>query len=249
MIPSLAVCAIVRNESAGIEEWINHYLVRGVSHFFIIDDGSDDGCYEILKKHEGLGYLTVINPQVPREADRQNAAYNQYIMPLIGDYDWVAIVDADEFLWDSEGLLLPEYLSNISEEISMVNVVMSDFGDNGLIAQPKGIVNSFTRRARSNESPKWYHLKSICRVSRLSLMHTHLCEVVGERIIDKHRLKLNHYKLQSLERWTNLVIPRGSASCTVPGRVRHSDYYFKKNSERMNAVEDLGLILQNNQIK
>lgn len=247
MIPSLAVCSMVRNESNGIEEWIKHYLVRGVSHFFVIDDNSDDGCYEILKKHESLGYLTVVRPQIPKEPNRQNAAYNEFIKPLIGDFDWVAILDADEFLWDSEGFSLPDYFSNVPTEISMVNVPMSDFGDNGFVSQPNNIVDSFTRRAKDIENPSPKHMKSICRVSRLQSIDFHFPVVSGEAMIDTKRLKLNHYKLQSLERWNNLVIPRGSANCTIPGERRHSEHFFRVNRERMSAVEDLGLINQNKQ--
>lgn len=247
MIPSLAVCSMVRNESNGIDEWINHYLARNISHFFIIDDDSDDDCYEILKRHEINGYLTVIKPQIPRTPNRQNAAYNQFIKPLIGDFDWVAILDADEFLWDSEGFSLPNYLSEIPEQISMVNVPMSDFGDNGFITQPNNIVDSFTKRAKDIENPSPKYLKSICRVSCLQSIDFHFPVVSGGSVIDTKRLKLNHYKLQSLERWNNLVIPRGSANCTVPGQRRHSEHFFRANSERMNAVEDFGLINQNKQ--
>jgi hypothetical protein len=247
MIPSLAVCSMVRNESNGIEEWIRHYLVRGVSHFFVIDDNSDDGCYEILKKHESLGYLTVLRPEMPKIPNRQNAAYNEFIKPLIGDFDWVAILDADEFLWDSEGFSLPDYFSNVPIEISMVNVPMRDFGDNGFIDQPESIVNSFTKRAEDIQNPSKNHLKSICRVSSLSSIDFHVPNVSGDSIIDSDRLKLNHYKLQSLNRWDNLVIPRGSANCTIPGERRHSERFFRANRERMNAVEDFGLINQNKQ--
>ena len=243
---------MVRNESNGIEEWINHYLVRGVSHFFIIDDDSDDGCYEILKKHEKLGYLTVVRPQLLRNSqhrpNRQNIAYNKFIKPLIKDYDWLAVLDADEFLWDSGGFSLPDYLSDIPEEISIISVPMSDFGDNGLIDQPTSIVNSFTRRAENIKNPMSGHVKSICRVSNLLSIHMHVSTVSGNSIMDKDRLKLNHYKLQSLNRWINLVIPRGSANHTRAGEGRHTERYFRSSSKRMNAVEDLGLIVQNNQM-
>lgn len=243
----LAVCSMVRNESKGIEEWIYHYLARGVSHLFIIDDNSDDGCYEILKKHESHGYLTVFQPQIPKIPNRQNIAYNEFIKPFISDFDWAAILDADEYLWDSGGFYLPDYFSDIPTEISMVNVPMLDFGDNGLIAQPDSIVNSFTKRAKDIENPNPKHLKSICRVSRLLSIDFHFCNVSGDSIIDKNRLKLNHYKLQSLDRWNNLVIPRGSANCTAAGERRHSQHYFSANSRRMNAIEDFGLINQNRQ--
>jgi glycosyltransferase involved in cell wall biosynthesis len=240
---------MVRNESNSIEEWVNHYLVRGVSHFFIIDDNSDDGCYEILKKYENLGYLKVIRPKIPQIPNRQNIAYNKFIKPLIDNFDWVAILDADEFLWDSGGFSLPDYLSNIPNEISIIKVQMSDFGDNGFVSQPDDIVNSFTRRAEDIKNPTKTHFKSVCRVSDLLSIDFHVSNVSGDTMVDECRLKLNHYKLQSLDRWKNLVVPRGSANYTMRGRSRHTEQYFEANTKRMNAVEDLGLIIQNNQIK
>lgn len=247
MKPSLAVCSMIRNESMGIDEWINHYLKRGASYFFVIDDDSDDGCFEMLQEHERRGYLTVLQPQIPKKPNRQNFAYNRFIKPLISDFDWIAILDADEFLWDSQGFYLPDYFSNVPTEISMVNVPMSDFGDNGFVSQPNNIVDSFTRRAKDIENPSPKHMKSICRVSCLRSIDFHFPVVSGDSMIDIKRLKLNHYKLQSLERWSNLVVPRGSANCTIPGERRHSEHFFRANSERMNAVEDFGLINQNNQ--
>lgn len=239
---------MIRNESMIIEEWISHYLTRGVSYFFVIDDHSDDGCFEMLQEHERRGYLTVLQPHIPREPNRQNFAYNQFIKPLIGDFDWIAILDADEFLWDSEGFYLPDYLSNVSEEISRISVPMADFGDNGLIAQPNSVVCSFTKRAAKIENPPSKYLKSICRVNRLLSLDFHVSSVCGDSIVDSQRLRLNHYKLQSLERWNNLVIPRGSANCTEAGARRHSEHYFRANSARLNAVEDFGLVNQNHKI-
>lgn len=248
MKPSLAVCAMIRNESSGIEEWIHHYLARDVSHFFIIDDASDDGCYEMLKKHESLGYLTLLNPAIPKIPHRQYKAYNEFIKPLINSFDWIAILDADEFLWSSESLSLTDYLSNVSAEISMVKVLMSDFGDNGLTAQPSNIVNSFTKRSKDIQKPSEHHFKSIFRSSCLRSMKIHVSDVSGNCVIDNDRLRLNHYKLQSLERWLNVIVPRGSANFTREGGCRHTERYFKFHSNRMNAIEDFGLINQNNQI-
>lgn len=242
---SLAICAIVRNESAGIDEWIQHYLARGVSHFFIIDDASDDGCCETLKKHESLGYLTLLTPEIPREPNRQDKAYNEFIKPLISRYDWVAVLDADEFLWDSQGFSLLDYLSEAPSNISMINVQMSDFGDNGHIKQPQCIVNSFTKRAKDRKNPHTGHLKSIFRPNRLLSICVHISDVFGDCVVDSERLRLNHYKLQSLERWNNLIIPRGSANCVSDNR--HSRRFFKFNMCRMRAIEDLGLINQNQQ--
>ena len=248
MKPSLAVCSMIRNESMIIEEWISHYLTRGVSHFFVIDDNSDDGCFEMLQEHERRGYLTLLQPQILREPNRQNIAYNQFIKPLIANYDWVAILDADEFLWDSDGFHLPDYFSDVPTEISMINVPMRDFGDNGFIEQPESVVNSFTKRAETVRTSSKSFLKSICRVSSLLSMCFHVPNVSGGSVIDSDRLKLNHYKLQSLSRWRSLVIPRGSANCTISGEMRHSERFFHFHSQRMNEVEDLGLINQNNEI-
>jgi len=38
----LVVCAVFKNESHILTEWIEHYLKRDVDHIFLIDDFSTD---------------------------------------------------------------------------------------------------------------------------------------------------------------------------------------------------------------
>ena len=38
----LSIIAMFKNESYIIEQWIQHYLLEGVNHFYLIDNGSTD---------------------------------------------------------------------------------------------------------------------------------------------------------------------------------------------------------------
>ena len=53
----ISACVIVKNESKNLIEWICHHHLIGINHFIIIDDNSDDGTYELLKKLEFNIYI------------------------------------------------------------------------------------------------------------------------------------------------------------------------------------------------
>ena len=75
--------------------------------------------------------------------------------------------------------------------------------------------------------------------------------------LNSNLFRLNHYKLQSKERWCNIVIPRGDADRNIPwendhlnekqillGQWRDENTFHKQDLNR-NEVEDLDLINQN----
>ena len=47
---NLSILAMFKNESWIIKEWIEHYLLEGVDHFYLIDNGLN----ELIQKYEVL---------------------------------------------------------------------------------------------------------------------------------------------------------------------------------------------------
>ena len=39
----LAIVAVFKNEADVLDEWIQHYVLEGVSKLYLIDNGSTDG--------------------------------------------------------------------------------------------------------------------------------------------------------------------------------------------------------------
>jgi Glycosyl transferase family 2 len=49
---SVCILAIFKNEADGLEEWLQHYLDLGVSHFYLIDNDSTDNFMPIIEKYK-----------------------------------------------------------------------------------------------------------------------------------------------------------------------------------------------------
>ena len=47
----LSIVAVFKNEAMGMEEWLNHYIMQGVEHFYLIDNGSTDGTAAIAESY------------------------------------------------------------------------------------------------------------------------------------------------------------------------------------------------------
>ena len=97
--PRLAIGAIVRNEGPYLLEWIAFHRVLGVDRFFIADNGStDDGGGAARRARRGrasCGHL----PFPDRPGRRpQLPAYAAILRRHGAEADWIAFIDADEFL-------------------------------------------------------------------------------------------------------------------------------------------------------
>jgi hypothetical protein len=44
------VCAVFKNESHILEEWLLHYIYRGIDHFYLVNDNSTDDYKYIIDK-------------------------------------------------------------------------------------------------------------------------------------------------------------------------------------------------------
>jgi hypothetical protein len=49
---TFVVCSVFKNESHILEEWINHYLLHGVDHFYLVNDFSTDNFLSIIEKYK-----------------------------------------------------------------------------------------------------------------------------------------------------------------------------------------------------
>jgi len=107
----LAVAAIFRNEQPYIVEWLAFHRVVGVDTFYIADNCSDDGSTELLEALDQLNLIKSIPfPSVTGQPP-QLPAYETLLSNFITDEEWVAVIDADEFImpmsapWDFKQIL------------------------------------------------------------------------------------------------------------------------------------------------
>ena len=94
----LSVGAIIKNESTYILEWIAYHLLVGVEHFYIADNCSDDGQYQLLEALNELGIITLIHQGNLEKSSAQVAAYNKIIQMSVDKSKLIAFIDGDEFI-------------------------------------------------------------------------------------------------------------------------------------------------------
>ncbi|MEL6168929.1 MAG: glycosyltransferase family 2 protein [Pseudomonadota bacterium] len=90
----ILVFTVVRNEAMRLPYFLRYYRNLGVSHFLIVDNGSDDGTAEYLEKQSDVSVFSA--PGSYKQArfgmDWVNGLLNRY-----ANGHWALVVDADEF--------------------------------------------------------------------------------------------------------------------------------------------------------
>ena len=245
----LAICAIAKNESRYLLEWIAYHRVVGVDHFLIFDNESDDGTSEMLERLTGKGFVERVPwPTVPGVAP-QHTAYEEGLNRLRERAKWIAFIDLDEFL---HPLQEPD-LRAVLEDYDDVGALMAPwriFGSSGEETWRDDLVLSrFTQRAPDDH---WLNhaVKTIVRSQHIARTGIHSPAMADGQLVDEHRrvagsfgnpdhhpvpdatrLVINHYFGKSREEWDT---KRRKGRADGPDKRSDSDF---ANHDR-NEVED-----------
>ena len=260
--PRLAIGAIVKNEAPYLLEWIAFHRVLGIERFFIADNGSTDGGSELLAALDAAGFVhhlpfpdrPDIRPQMP--------AYATILERHGGEADWIAFIDADEFLLPAAGpgsigpILAP---LDADPGVGAVVVNWALYGSSGhLRASPGLVIERFARRSAQSHLPN-HHFKSMVRTRAVTgvgrnphafdlapdfqTVHCDGREVAAHptgrsglsRDVIWSPLRINHYIIKSREEFMTRKLPRGRATTA---RFRNRDF-FDAHDLTDNAVADL----------
>jgi glycosyltransferase involved in cell wall biosynthesis len=229
-VTKLAVVSIFNNESHIIEEWIEHYLNEGVDKLFLIDNGSTDDYIEKIQKYitDGRVVLNIDNTHY-----RQVQLLNKYYLESVKKYDWIIVVNMDEFIYSRKGFkTIKCYLKTLNTCVQQVYIPWKMFGSNNIIKQPDSIIQNFTARMNYEEETA-KNGKCITRTSKIKHIGLHysmltcdeLLEItsdhniqtnshkvainISEKILENSCLHLNHYITQSWEWFNNVKMQRG----------------------------------------
>lgn len=213
----LSIGCVFRNESGSIVEWIEHYLLHGVEHFYLIDDGSDDGSCDLLLPYLKRGLITLFKGGWGRYLGRQRAMYNEYILPVVQRKEsaWLIMCDMDEYVWSPRNVDLRKLLNELTH-IGQIQFEHTLFGSSGHEAQPASIVGGFTRRCAQMPTNNPGNLKYIVNCEyNFNSLNIHHATFVDKEDEDKRFLllndhfRMNHYSCQSQEFWNNVKCVRG----------------------------------------
>ncbi|MCL2017356.1 MAG: glycosyltransferase family 92 protein [Alphaproteobacteria bacterium] len=248
----LAAVAIMKDEGSYLCEWIEFHRLVGVEKFYLYDNGSTDNTRKILEPYikNGIVEYTYFPGQ-----RLQKPAYMDALCKHRYDTKWLAVFDLDEFLVPASTETVPEFMNQFPDNVSQVMIGWLNFGSNGHITMPDGLViDSYTRRA-----PGHINNKTIINPRRTYKMgiHTHVTfgKTVDVNGVDFHgvrfssgenpsytsALRLHHYCVKSREEF----LKRRSRGCalrgTAFGEKRWNDKYF--------ALRDNNEILDETAIK
>jgi len=243
---TLAVGAMFKNESLILREWIEHYLLRGVNHFYLINDNSTDEFEPVLEPYINRGLVTLFHADVSYYLGRQRDMYNTFLLPKVKNREmkWFLIVDIDEYVWSPKTRHLPTVLQEYHHE-GQVQVEQTLFGSNGYLTQPASIVSSFTKRsAKLIEGGYKYFINTSFSFTSLNIHHAtfeHKQDEINSFKMSTHDwFRMNHYSCQSKWYWDTIKCTRGDGDHY---RVRKPDEFILVDC---NDVQDTFLRDQNN---
>src|ERR1700733_13535401 len=101
----LAICAIFRDEAPYLKEWIEYHRLIGVEHFYLYNNRSTDNFEEVLAPYVASGVVDLFHNDIKTEnlkdhIDKvQCKSYSHALELSKGQVKWLAIMDADEFIF------------------------------------------------------------------------------------------------------------------------------------------------------
>lgn len=240
----LSVGSIFKNESLNMKEWLDHYLKRGVDHFYLINDHSTDDFMSVVKPYLEKSQITLFDAEWPRYVGRQRDMYNHFILPRLKETEWLLICDLDEFVWTPTGPSLYAMLQQCVH-LGQIQINHRIFGSNGHVVHPSSVVQSFTKRARDGDMGVnyKYFVNSRFEFSSLNVHHATFKNPDDNNpqhflILDYCYFITNHYCCQSRFFWDTIKCTRGDGDAYLERTPTDFDHWDK------NDVEDLGLVEQ-----
>jgi hypothetical protein len=223
---TLGVLAIMKNETAILDEWVEHYLWQGADKIFLIDNGSTDHPEKLLADHIAAGRVELYSRPAPH---RQVPHYREVFRTarIRRKVEWLAVADLDEF-WFSPRGDLKKAIASLENETDLVYSNWIMFGSSGRSEQPPSVREGFVHRWPELDIHR--HTKWICRTFALRFRHqigTHKIGGVDSRrvVSDNHTFRLAHYLIQSREFFQRVKMTRGDVATVASNTVRTWEYF------------------------
>jgi glycosyltransferase involved in cell wall biosynthesis len=183
MAQTATLCAIMKNERPYVLEWVAYHRVIGFDRILIYDNASTDGTATLLKRLAWTNVVEVIEwPDVPN-GSAQMTAYHDALQRI--STEWVAFLDADEFLNLHQDDTVAGLLSRVPDTAGALGINWRIFGSSGHQNFQRGLVMRRFLHCASPDYPTNRHIKSIARVRCISRMLTpHACELRSGSYVD-----------------------------------------------------------------
>jgi hypothetical protein len=141
----VALMSCMRNEGLHILEWLAYHRVIGFGPIVICSNDCDDGSgrlLDLLAHHGQIDHLP--NPVPPGEPPQKHGIARTLAHLANSPADWLAHLDADEFLNIAPGAAPVQSLVAKAEEAHAIALPWRMFGDNGHQTWPGETLRAFT---------------------------------------------------------------------------------------------------------
>lgn len=179
---TIALVAIVKNETPYILEWIAHYRSIGIGNLIIYDNETDDPD-GTLQKLDQAQLCKVIPWKVEEGTSPQISAYNDAIRRFRERFEFIAFFDADEFLCVPPGFNIIAWLRELPDDVGAVAINQRIFGSSGHLTRSAGFVTERFTRCSVSSYDENYWVKSIYRTDCADTILAHIMERLGAAYI------------------------------------------------------------------
>jgi Glycosyltransferase family 92 len=140
----LAFCLVVKDQNEDLREWVNYHYTLGASRFYIYDDGFSGPTPASAVLQDLIDSGVVVIKDTHKHPKQQLANYQRCLVSHRHQHQWLAFLDADEFIVvDEKNVSIPLMLSNYTQYGGVgLNWIM--FGSSGHDKRPKGGVDNYT---------------------------------------------------------------------------------------------------------
>lgn len=226
----VVICAIIKQEHAYLQEWVDYHIKLGVGHFYLYDNDEEQPHSLPEKYREKVTFIPHHGPV------QQMICYNYFIFDYRGKHEWAAFIDVDEFIVLKQHDNIKDFLGDYPHVNALaLNWVL--FGSSGLECKDeRGVLQRFVMRQRGVNP----HVKVICRLSQTIAMP--MCHTVRLRRGETRDCKgnivhnefnplgddsiacLNHYFTKSKQEFHEKCA-RGRADLHIPRSVHEFHTY------------------------
>ena len=242
-----------KSENRYIQEWLEYHLLVGVDHFYLYDQDGCEEVREILEPYETSGVVTrhswthydgtrYDGPTRFYQINKNHLAFAHCAGNYRNNAGWMMKIDMDEFLYPPTGAdSLLQYLRSLDRKhVKGIRIPRFNFGDNGHVSRPDGLViEVYTHR---ESAPSNHKDMANCRY----LGNNRFCHSAhswyyrllkpGKLIeeTDANGIRINHYYTKSFEEYQ-------SRQNVSRGRGRDKETFIARN-KGCNDIEDTGML-------
>ena len=171
----LGICAIIKDETPFLAEWVAYYMHLGVEAFYLYDNRSEVPVAETLAAFSRLRTDTVLSVYDAPGRAMQMPVYNHCLNEHDSACRWLAFIDLDEFVVPKQVDSIPEMLAEYESHAGLA-LSWKGFGSNGHKLRPQGLQIENYTKAMGDESVYHELVKSIVNPRAVKFFfNPHMC--------------------------------------------------------------------------